>query len=53
MPVKIKITIELVIPLYKKLAPRIQKLKALGMTNNEISDKLGISRKTIRKALSC
>jgi DNA-binding CsgD family transcriptional regulator len=39
-------------PLYKKLAPKIRKLKALGMTNIEIATKFKISRKTIKKALS-
>lgn len=51
MPVKIKITIEQKIPLYQKLAPKIKELKALGMTNAEISEKLTISTKTIHKAL--
>ncbi len=37
-------------PLYKKRKPKIKELTALGMTNIEISEKLKISRKTIRKA---
>ena len=49
---KIKITMNENIPLYKKLAPKIGELQALGMTNTEIATKLHISRKTIRKALS-
>ncbi len=49
---KIKIAIEQIVPLYQKLAPKIRELKALGMTNVEISERLKISRKTVRKALS-
>ncbi len=49
MPVKIKITMNENIPLYQKLAPKIRELKALGMTNVEISERLKISTKTIRK----
>ncbi|NGX63951.1 MAG: hypothetical protein KR126chlam6_01374 [Candidatus Anoxychlamydiales bacterium] len=50
IPVQIKITIEQMEPLYKKRKPKIKELTALGMTNIEISEKLKISRKTIRKA---
>ena len=43
IPVKIKITIEQIVPLYKKLAPKIRELKALGMTQDKIAKKLTIS----------
>jgi len=49
---KIKITMNENIPLYQKLVMRIQELKALGMTNVEISKKLNVSQKTVRKSLS-
>ena len=52
MPVKIKITIEQVVPLYQKLALKIRELKTLGMTNIKIAEKLNISVKTIRKGCS-
>jgi len=48
---KIKITINENIPLYQKLAPMIRELKVLGMTNVEISKRLKISQKTVRKGL--
>ena len=48
---KIKITMNENIPLYQKLAPKIRELKALGMTNIEISEKLKINPKTVRKSL--
>jgi len=48
--VKIKITFNQKVPLYKKIAPRIRELKALGMTHKEIAIKLQISRKTIKKS---
>jgi hypothetical protein len=51
IPVKIKITIEQVLPLYQKLAPKIRELKALKMTYKDIEAKLNISKKTIRKGL--
>lgn len=49
---KIKITIEQVMPLYQKLAPKIRELKTLGMTNIEIAKALMVSRKTIRKGIN-
>ncbi len=49
--VKIKISINELIPLYQKLAPKIRKLKALGMTNVEIATKLQVTRKTVWKGL--
>ena len=52
IPIRIKITIEQKVPLYKKLAPKIRELKVLGMTNVEITTVLKISTKTIRRALS-
>jgi len=50
--VKIKITIEQVVPLYQKLAPKIRELKALGMSNIEIAAKLQISIKTVKRGLN-
>ncbi|NGX63652.1 MAG: hypothetical protein KR126chlam6_01065 [Candidatus Anoxychlamydiales bacterium] len=52
IPVKIKITIEQVAPLYQKLAPKIRELKALGMTQDQIAIKLNVSIKTVRKSLN-
>ncbi len=52
MPMMIKITLEQIVPLYKKLAPKIRELKVLGMTNIEIAKSLKLSEKTIRKALN-
>jgi DNA-binding NarL/FixJ family response regulator len=52
LSVTIKITINEAIPLYQKLSPKIKELKALGMLNQEIADKLTICRKTVRKGLS-
>jgi hypothetical protein len=52
IPVKIKITIEQKIPLYQKFTPKIKKLKILGLSNTDISEKLHINRKTVQKALS-
>ncbi len=49
LSVKIKITIEEIMPLYKRLAPKIKELQILGMTNIEIARKLKISAKTVRK----
>src|SRR3990167_1841331 len=37
LPMKIKITMNENIPLYQQLAPKIRELKALGMTNREIT----------------
>jgi orotate phosphoribosyltransferase-like protein len=51
MPVKIKTTLEQKEPSYKKLAPKIKELKALGMTLDQIAKKLNVSIKTIRKSL--
>ncbi|KKK49952.1 hypothetical protein LCGC14_3129880 [marine sediment metagenome] len=48
--VQIKITCNNNIPLYKKLAPKIRELKALGLTQNEMVCRLKISRKTILKS---
>ena len=50
IPVKIKITLNEHIPLYQKLAPKIRELRALGMSRKQISIKLNISIKTIRKS---
>ena len=52
LPMKIEITIEQVVPLYQKLAPKIKELKALGMINIDITSTLEINRKTVRKAIS-
>ncbi len=52
IPVKIKITLNEIIPLYKKLAPKIRELKTLGMTNVEIAERLKISKNTIKKSLA-
>jgi len=37
IPMTVKITIEQIMPLYKKLAPKIRELKTLGMTNSKNS----------------
>ena len=47
---KIKITMNEVVPLYKKLAPKIKALKALKISDKDIAAMLKISRKTIKKA---
>ncbi len=39
------------IPLYRKIAPKVRKLKVLGMTNVEIAAKLQINRRTVWKAI--
>lgn len=41
------------IPIYQKLASKINGLKALGMSNEEIALKLKINRKTVGKSLAC
>jgi DNA invertase Pin-like site-specific DNA recombinase len=49
---KIKITIELKIPLYQKFASKIRELKALEMTKNQIARRLNISRKTVQNGIT-
>jgi orotate phosphoribosyltransferase-like protein len=49
----IKITMNENISLYQKLAPKIRELKALGMTQDQIAQKLNVSIKTVRKSLNC
>jgi len=39
------------IPLYQKLAKKVQELNALGMLNKEIALALKINKKTVRRAL--
>ena len=51
IPIQIKITYDNIMPLYKKLAPKIRELKMMGMNNKEIAVVLKISRKTTRKSL--
>ncbi len=51
IPVQIKITYNTTIPLYKKLASKIKKLRVLGITNIKIAAKLRISIKTVQKSL--
>ncbi|OGN62024.1 MAG: hypothetical protein A3F40_04485 [Chlamydiae bacterium RIFCSPHIGHO2_12_FULL_27_8] len=48
---KIRITLEQKIPLYKKLAPKIRELKVLEMSIIQIKTKLNISRKTVEKSI--
>ncbi len=50
--VKIKITYNNNIPLYKKLGPKIKELKSFNLSNNEIARTLKISGNTIRKSLN-
>ena len=52
IPVRIKIILDQPVPLYRKLAPKIKELKALGMSNIEIETKLNINKTTIRKGLN-
>jgi DNA-binding transcriptional regulator YhcF (GntR family) len=51
IPMKVKITLNENVPLYEKLASKIEELKTLGMQNSDIATKLQINRKTFRKAL--
>jgi len=39
------------VPLYQRLSPKIKELKALGMSNTEIEEKLNISKTTVKKGL--
>jgi len=39
------------IPLYQKLAKKIQELNTLGMLNTKIAKTLKINKKTVRRAL--
>jgi len=50
--VQIKITCNNNIPLYKKLAPKIRELKALGLTQNELACRFKISLKTVKRAIN-
>lgn len=49
--VKIKISLNQTVPVYQMFAPKIKKLKALGMSNNDIAKTLKINRKTVKKGL--
>ena len=52
IPVRIKITFDQPVPLYQRLSSKIKELKALGMSNLEIEEKLNISKTTIRNGLN-
>ncbi|MBX7065619.1 MAG: hypothetical protein K1X28_00170 [Parachlamydiales bacterium] len=52
LPCQIKIPFSEDVPVYQKLSQKIKELKALGMTNEEIGNKLQTTRKTIRKGLN-
>ncbi len=51
IPCQIKITLIQTVPVYQKLAPKIKELKALGMSNEAIAEKLQINKKTVGRAL--
>ena len=51
LPVQIKIPLNETVPVCQKLATKIKEHKALGMSNEEISLKLKINRKTVGKGL--
>jgi len=38
-------------PIYQILSPKIKELKALGLSNEDIADRLKINRKTVKKGL--
>jgi DNA-binding CsgD family transcriptional regulator len=38
-------------PVYQKIAPKIKELKALGMSNIAIANRLNINIKTVGKAI--
>jgi len=52
IPVQIKIPVNQTIPIYQKLASKIQQMKALGMSYREIAACLGIDKKTVGRGLS-
>jgi len=49
--IQFKIPCYQTLSIYKALDPKIQELKALGMTNRDIAAKLRIDRKTVAKAI--
>ena len=52
IPMKIKITMNDVVPLYRKISPKVKELKALKIPEKDIAAMLKISIKTIKKACS-
>jgi hypothetical protein len=50
--VQVKIPCHQALPIYQVMAPKIKELKFLGMSYREISEKLGIDKKTVEKSLS-
>ena len=50
---KIKITMNEVLPLYRRISPKVKELQALKIPDKDIAAILKISRKTIKKACSC
>ncbi|HUD02173.1 MAG TPA: hypothetical protein VMR37_07580 [Rhabdochlamydiaceae bacterium] len=49
IPAQVKITLNQSTAVYQKLAPKIKELKALGMSQEVIANKLDVNVKTIRK----
>lgn len=52
IPMKLKVPCHQTLPIHKVLAPKIQELKVLGMTNRDIDLRLKIDRKTVAKGLT-
>ena len=50
--VKIKISLNQVVPVYQKLAPKIKELNVLGISYRGIAERLGIDKKTVGKGLT-
>jgi len=45
--VRVKISLNQVVPTYQMLAPKIKELKTLGMGYREIAERLGIDKGTV------
>lgn len=52
LPFQIKIPFYESLPIHQVFADKIKQLKALGMTNQEIAERMKISRKTVKKGLA-
>ncbi len=51
LEMKVKIPCHESVPIYRVLSEKIKELKALGLFNDEIADKLKINKKTVAKGL--